>query len=165
MPEVKLSVKPTLKELKERLKKAREYGANTFLPHKKIAIFLDRWVQINFKKEGGKVGGWKEFALGGRKVVSGKRKTKTGKTINTYKLDKSAKLLQDTGRLRNSFVPFADKRDAGIWSDLEYAAMHHYGLKHVPERRLLPKKEEVLKDIRQIYEQHFSNTKKVLKND
>ena len=61
------------------------------------------WVQKNFKGEGKAVGGWAPFKAGGR-------------WRKGFGLDTSAKLLQDTGALRASFLPFASKTDAGIGS-------------------------------------------------
>ena len=102
-----------------------------------VSTYLDRWVQSNFKTEGGKVGGWVPFSYGGRLTKGG--------------VDFTAKLLQDTGRLRASFTPFHSKTDAGIFSDLDYSKNHEEGI-GVPQRRLLPKKIEVMVDIRNILE-------------
>lgn len=115
-------------------------------PMAKASIFLDRWVQSNFKTEGGKVGGWEPFALGGRATKSG--------------IDATATLLQDTGRLRASFAPFHSNKDAGIGSDLAYSELHHKGL-GVPERRLLPEKNDVLLDVRRIMRNHVVDALKV----
>ena len=85
-------------------------------PHAKVAVFLDRWVQTNFRKEGGLVGRWKKLKLGGRRLTGGG-------------FDPTAKILQDTGRLRISFIPFSNRRTAGIGSDIPYAKKHmeyHY---------------------------------------
>lgn len=117
-------------------------------PHKKIAVFLDQWVQQNFRSEGGKVGGWEPFAVGGRSI---------GGVI-----DSTAKLLQDTGALRISHIPFASKRNAGIGSDLPYAKTHEKGLGHVPQRRTLPKINEVRGDIKQIFNQHVKEYKRFM---
>ena len=113
---------------------------DTKTPFKKISIFLDNWVQKNFKTQGQMVGGWEPFKIGGR-WIKGKG------------LDTGAKLLQDTGRLRASFLPFASKNDAGIGSDLPYSKIHQEG-KGVPKRRVLPQKGEVFDDAKKILENH-----------
>jgi len=100
---------------------------NTRIPNRQISIWLLRWVNENFKSQGGKVGGWKPFKLGGRRLSSGQ-------------IDRNAKLLQDTGRLRQSFNPFHSRVVAGIGSDLNYSVTHDLGLPHrnLPARRLVP---------------------------
>lgn len=131
----KVCVKRQLKKLQNRYKDNAEKIKNLKTPYKKIAIFLDSWVQRNFKGQGKQVGGWKKF----KKRKDGTR----GRWIRGKGLDTTAKLLQDTGRLRASFLPFAHAKDAGIGSDLPYAEKHEKGVK-VPVRRILPIKSEVI---------------------
>lgn len=104
------------------------------IPHKKISIMLDRWVQTNFKTEGGNVGGWAPIQRQGR-------------------------ILQDTGRLRASFLPFANKKNAGIGSDLPYAETHEEGI-GVKVRRMLPELPEVRRDILSVYNKHIKDSAK-----
>jgi phage gpG-like protein len=127
------------------LKKVRENLNSIDHVMAKISIMLDRWVQQNFKTEGGKVGGWKPFKAGGRWI------TKKGKR----QLDTSAKLLQDTGRLRASFKPFSTANMAGIGSALEYSETHEKGL-GVPARRMLPEKVDVDKQVQRLMEHHLT---------
>ncbi len=95
--------------------------------NREVSIWLMRWLNENFKTEGGKVGGWKPFKLGGRRLPGGG-------------IDATAKLLQDTGRLRKSFSPFYSRNTAGIGSSLSYSVAHEIGLpvKNLPARRMLP---------------------------
>ena len=136
---IEVKTKPSFAEVKRRVTKARSNLSETQQAHSRIAVFLDRWVQQNFRTEGRNVGGWDPFAAGGRRLRSGD-------------LDTSAKLLQDTGRLRASFVPFSSRRDAGIGSDLPYSKPHEEGLGHLPMRRMLPKLEEVHEEVTEIYD-------------
>jgi len=148
MSSVSIKVKPRLALVKKRLDLARKKLKNTAVPHKEISLMLDNWVQKNFKSEGGKVGGWKPFALGGR-----------------YKkdvFDPTAKLLQDTGRLRLSFAPFSDKRGAGIGSFLNYSKQHEEGI-GVEQRRMLPISREVRKDIFKMYSKWVNKNIKAAK--
>ena len=117
----------SVEKLKKHLTKVKGDLKDLKHPLQKVTVALDRWVQKNFKGEGVNVGGWKPFARGGR--------------INGDKIDTSAKLLQDTGRLRASFIPFADKNKAGIGSALSYSIKHEKGIE-VPQRRMLPTKKE-----------------------
>lgn len=106
--------------------------------YSRASVYLDRWVQENFKTEGGKVGGWKAFSPNTRRA----------------QLDPSAKLLQDTGHMRASFLPFATRHNAGIGSDLPYSEYHHKGApaNNLPKRRLLPEDDDVRDDVRDIFE-------------
>ena len=109
--------KPSAKEMREHLNKVRKalveggsgsgVGGSLKNSWTKVSIWLDRWVQKNFKSEGGSVGGWKKSQ---RAIRQG------GMT------------LQDKGRLRSSYVPFATNTTAGIGSGLHYAADHEEGL-------------------------------------
>lgn len=135
---IKVTTKPSFAQVRNRISRARSNLQQTRTANARIAVFLDRWVQQNFRTEGGNVGGWEPFAYGGRVVSGG--------------IDVSARLLQDTGRLRSSFVPFQSRTNAGIGSDLPYSEVHEEGLGNVPQRRMLPREREVRRDVREIYE-------------
>ena len=166
---VKLSgnKKDDLRILKDRFKRAMKDLDNFRPAMKKATVWLMRWNALNFRSEGGQLKGpkWKPFKAGGRKRKVGQRKTKTGRTVGVYKLDKTAKLLQDTGRLRASFFPFIENKgkSGGIRSDLDYAEVHQFGLGPVPQRRMLPEDDEVSKPLKQIMEAHVKSTLEVLK--
>ena len=115
--------KPAKRKLRELMRKMR----NPRPANRQVSIWVLRWINANFKSQGGKVGGWKPFKLGGRKIPGGG-------------IDRSAKLLQDTGRLRASFSPFHSRNTAGVGSDLRYSIEHELGLPHrnLPARRMLP---------------------------
>lgn len=121
------------------------------LPMARASVYLDRWVQANFKTEGGLVGKWAPFSMGGRLVTDNQGNTR---------IDTTAVLLQLTGKLRSSFKPFHTKNTAGIGSSLDYSEKHHKGI-GVQERRLLPNKDEVIKDIRKILKMHVANSLKL----
>lgn len=124
--------------------------ADMSAPMAKAAIFLDSWAQKNIKSEGARVGGWEPFKMGGRWIsAAGQRKG--------Y-LDTSAKLLRDTGRAAASILPFHGKDDAGIFTNLDYLIAHHQGEGHLPERRVLPKRVEVIQDVRRILERHVERS-------
>lgn len=137
--------KAGLRKVQENMRELRANLANMDEPMAKISIMLDRWVQRNFKTQGGKVGGWKPLKAGGRWV---KRRGK-GRYFDT-----SAKILQDTGRLRASMFPFATANKAGIGSSLSYAKNHEEGI-GVPVRRMLPESKDVLQKAQQLIEHHI----------
>lgn len=156
-------VTPTLKAVQKRFKKAIKEMNENNTPYHQAATFVSRWVLQNFKGQGSKLSGrsWAPLKLGGRKKKKGKRRTKTGMTLITWGLDRTAKILQDTGRLRASFHPFVEAsgrrvKQAGVRSDLPYAAPHQEGLGPLPQRRMLPTDSEVRDPIRKIFDRHLA---------
>ncbi len=133
------SVSRGLRVTARKLKDARK-------ANRQVSIWLLRWVNENFRSQGGKVGGWKPFKLGGRRLPGGR-------------VDRSAKLLQDTGRLRASFSPFHSRSVAGVGSDLNYSASHDLGLPHrnLPARRIIPisSDKDVVRAVTRIYTMHI----------
>lgn len=134
---IEIIVKPTIEELRKRLAKKRTSVMDLRTPYARAAVLLDQWVQKNFKTEGGKVGGWTPFALGGRWKTH---------PDGSRTFDPKAKLLQDEGRLKSSFSPFASTKHAGIGSDLPYAKDHHEGI-GLPARQLLPDHNPAYKEV------------------
>lgn len=159
---------PPIEEVRAKYKEAVK-GIRYFKPyHRKVSAFLDRWVQTNFRTQGGKVGSWEPFIHGGR------IRTKKGETsglavsllLNRRRVyvDGSAVLLQDTGRLRSSFLPFHDDNKAGIGSDLPYAKPHDKGGNPWPiKRRILPEERDATKDVLKIADRHIKSELKKAK--
>lgn len=135
--------KKKFKALSKQIKKAQKACHSQKKPMKSISVYLDRWVQSNFKTEGGKVGGWQKLKHGGRYIKG--------------ELDTTAKILQDTGALRLSFKPFASNKNAGIGSDLIYSKTHNYGYpkKKIPQRRILPEHNDIDTDITDILNKYI----------
>lgn len=123
-----------------RLQRTADRIGRLEVPHKRIAVFLDQWVHRNFDSDGAllKTGRWLPFVYGGRVMADGR-------------IDASAKLLRDTGRLYAGFNFFADRNRAGIGNDVPYAVNHEEGLDWTPQRRMLPREDEVLARVEQIY--------------
>jgi len=121
-------------QIRAKLKKMSSHIDNMSIPHKKISIMLDQWVQRNFKTQGGQVGGWAA-------------------------IKREGSILQLSGRLRLSFIPFFDKKDAGIGSELPYSKKHNEGI-GVKKRRILPELSEVKRDITSVYNDHIRKAAK-----
>lgn len=147
--ELEFKVRPPLRNLKRRFDAINRKMKNKKQAHWKASIILEQWVLRNFATEGGNVGNWPPFAAGGR-------------YINGI-LDTTAKLLQDTGTLKRSFVPFHSNRNAGIGSYIVYSKPHNEGFGRLPARRMLPDKskdKELMNKLLLVYEHHV---KKALK--
>lgn len=143
MIRIEFDDKGDLEKLNKRLKKAAKNAADLLPAHKRVATFLDGWVQQNFKSQGGNVGGWDPLDRGGR-WIRGKG------------LDFTAKILQHTGDLRLSHQPFATRDNAGIGSDLPYSEFHDEGI-GVPQRRTLPEESDVKAEVYDIFEGFFNS--------
>lgn len=79
--------------------------------HLRYAIIASNWVTKNFRQEGRLAGGWKPLKAG---TLAGRR---TG----------AGRILQDTGLLRASFLPFWDAEKGGVGSADKRAEWHHEG--------------------------------------
>lgn len=134
--------RPPLPQVVAALKKRAREMLDRSVPNAQVAVVLDRWVQANFRGEGDLVGGWTPFARGGRWVPG-------------VGLDTSARLLQDTGALRASFRAFWDSDVVGIGSDLHYSAYHEDGTNFLPQRRMLPREDDVRDEVLGVYQSYF----------
>lgn len=81
------------------------------------AIIAHNRVSQLFEQDSGPDGPWKPLKKGRRRGGS--------------------KILQDTGRLKGSIVPFSGRDYAGVGTDLDYAPYHNYGTKHIPQREFM----------------------------
>ena len=114
--------KQSSERAQRKLREARKKFGDMRKPNRRIGVSLMRWINENFKKEGGNVGGWKPFKAGGRNG------------------DTSAQLLQDTGRLKASFDYKVNRHNVTVGSNLKYSLYHEEGLplRNLPARRMLP---------------------------
>ncbi len=113
---------PAIAKLRQVMRRVR----NPTMANRQVSVWLARWVNDNFKSEGGNVGKWKPFKAGGR--------------LRNGRVDTTAKLLQDTGALRASFLPFHSRKVAGIGANAPYSIYHELGIpsRGLPSRRMLP---------------------------
>lgn len=146
MTKLTINLGPVLKKARVKWKKRNDEMRNTRGPHARIAILLDVWVQRNFKSEGGNVGVWKPFAI--------RKDGRRGRWVKGKGLDTSAKLLQDTGQMRLSFIPFTTVKTAGIGSDLDRSKEHN------PVRRMLPNDKDVKPMVNRVWKKHIKKAYK-----
>lgn len=104
--------------------------------NREISQVAYQFVIRNFDTGGRLVGGWAPLAESTRE-----EKRRIGKE----------KPLIRSAQLRNSFVPFFDRENAGVRTELFYATFHHEGTSRIPTRRLVQNKEEILKAAIPIY--------------
>ena len=106
----------------------------------KAIILIDRWVQQNFRAEGAlhennRFGPWKPLSPS---TLSQRRKG-------------SSAILQDTGRLKNSFDFKATNTFAKLGTRVNYSVDHEFGKGRIPQRKILPTDEQGSKIIAPVY--------------
>lgn len=122
----------SLDALSKSLEKLLPNAQKKFFKLASTAIYKD--VIGHFEKEVGPGREkWKRFKWPDGKARN-TRPTKRGGT----------KLLQDTGRLKGSIVPFVEKDSAGARTNVDYAIYHNDGTKKIPKREFAYVDEETV---------------------
>jgi phage gpG-like protein len=128
-------------------------AGNSEVPNRQIAAQIQRHVL-------------RQFDTGGRAYpVRGNPwpRTPTGDLAprtwaHRQKIKKTGPPLSVTGWLKQSYLPFSSRTEAGIRSRVTaYATFHETGGKHLPQRSVLPTDEQALDYAVQIYN-HFLST-------
>jgi phage gpG-like protein len=116
-----------INELSKYLKTVRNEISNPLKFHKQASVIMLADVQNHFSKEQGPGGKWKSLS-----PVTIFRRRGGGQS-------KSAKILQDTGRLRNSIVNDSSSKGAEVGTNVEYAKYHDSDKprKKLPQRKFL----------------------------
>lgn len=116
--------------LRKRLQKMRENLTNPSPTMQKVSILMHKDVMDHFGKESDEKNKW----------VPLKYKRKRGG---------SARILQDTGRMRSSISPSNTKEDAIVGTGIVYAATHQYGdsNRNIPQRKFLWLSKEIKEQI------------------
>ena len=100
---------------------------------------VDRWVQDNFKTEGGKIGGWQPL----KPATLRQRRGGGGKVM----------ILQDTGQLRQRWKHILQGfKTAILQSGVSYGIYHDQGTKRLPKRQILPEQKEINPALKKVYE-------------
>ncbi len=102
---------------------------NPLEPHREASIALYGKVLRTFDKQNAEFGGWKPLAP--RTVIE---KARIGKEVP----------LVRSGHLRQGFVPFFSKDNAGVRNAVTYAQAHQEGTGRIPARNMLLSREAVL---------------------
>ena len=116
--------------------RAQEMRQSITVSNKKASVVLYQWVLNNFQGEGELAGGWLPLS----------EATVKWKQERGY-----SRMLQNTGALRASFLPYSDDNIALVGSPLWYAEQHDEGSGRVPQRKLLPTAEQAQEMVMPIY--------------
>jgi len=129
-----------VRALQRRLKKMKGGISDRRKLNAQIVVVLDRWIQKNFQQQGklahsGR--GWKALAPA---TIAQRRKKGAG-----------AKILQDTGQLRSRWKHQWTSKFAKVQSGVPYSEIHHEGLGHIPERRILPTESQIRPEVLKVF--------------
>lgn len=111
-------------ELTRHFRQIQKKVKNHKVLYKRIGIKILRYVNDNFKAEG-KESKWKKLS---KLTIQARRK-------------KSSKILQDTGKLKQSYTYKVGRRSVKIGSPLKIAKHHEFGTKSY---QIVPKKKKAL---------------------
>jgi phage gpG-like protein len=127
--------------------------------NKAAAIQLYGDVIRTFKAQGATEGRprWADLKAGGRYTGTG-RKRKDG-SRGPRRFQTAYQILQDTGALRQSFIPLHDQTLAGVGAasvkgHADLAPIHEFGSakRNIPARPMLPSRERAMSVMTQIYQ-------------
>jgi phage gpG-like protein len=137
-----------LEAVKRRLDKVERETKNATAAYAQSIALVDRFVQENFKSQGGKVGGWAPLK---QSTIKARRNKKKG----------SIKILQDNGLLRMNWKHVYDHKSGSLVSGVYYGIFHDSDkprTSSLPRRRILPTQKEMWPKIKEIFERHIGRS-------
>lgn len=109
--------------------------------NREASIALYGFTLRNFDRQGALQGGWKPLA-----PSTVRQKQRIGKEVP----------LVRTGHLRAGFTSFYSRDNAGVGNEVSYSRFHHEGTGRMPQRELLPTRENVLQIGLKVYGQYVA---------
>lgn len=120
------------KELQRKFKKLAKKLKNRRKLFNRIGVVLLNDVTKSFKDEAHEGKSWKTLSPN---TILRRRK---GKGAGT------ARILQDTGKLKGSFAMKVGRDEVRVGSNVDYAPFHEEGKGKIPQRKMLPSDERAL---------------------
>lgn len=109
--------------------------------NREASIALYGFTLRNFDRQGALQGGWRPLA-----ESTVRHKQRIGKEVP----------LVRSGAMRASFNSFYSRENAGVGNELSYSKHHHEGTPTLPQRELLPNRENVLQIGLKVYGQYVA---------
>lgn len=123
----------SLKKLEKLKKQNKELVEKRIDFLKRVAVIMFQSVMQNFREEGTDKEKWEPLSP---VTIAMRQRKKKG----------SVKILQDTGRLRNSIFPVIGYNYAAVGTNVEYAKIHQFGGKiRIPAMTILPVRKKALR--------------------
>ena len=132
----------------DKLKKIEQNIKNDRAMFTKMAVWAFKDVQDHFQKESGSSGRWPSLS---QATIKSRRQGK--------KAGRSPRMLQDTGRLKNSLLPTTGKTrfipdGVILYTDLVYASAHNFGTDKIPQREFMWLSNEAKRQIIEVVRKH-----------
>lgn len=113
----------------------------------KAVVIVERWIQVNFQKEGAMAesGGWKPLK---QATLDARRKGKA---------KHGDKILQNIGNLKKDWGKGWSARGGRVWSKQpDYAPTHHLGDKsrNISARSIIPTEKQIMPELLKVYGKH-----------
>ena len=133
----------SIQEVTRRLDRFQAAMEDTTPANRQASIAMYGWLIRNYDREGAAIGGWAPLAPS---------------TIAEKKKIGKEKMLVRSGAMRQSFVPFYTRDNAGVGSELSYAKAHEDGgpSRNLPARPMLPPQAVVLDIGLRVYGQYVA---------
>lgn len=121
----------SIQQVTRRLDRLQAAMEDTTQPNRQASIAMYGWLIRNYDREGALIGGWAPLAP---------------RTVAEKKEIGKERMLVRSGALRQSYVPFHTKENAGVGSELSYSKPHQEGnpARNLPARPMLPPRDVVL---------------------
>jgi phage gpG-like protein len=127
-----------LTRLKGKMARRKKNLDNRSRFYQRAVVYVDAWIQKNFKTQGEPFGGWQPLSP---VTIARRRKGPKARL--------GEKILQDTGQLKSRWKKTWGARQGIIQAGVPYAVYHDEGL-GAPKREILPEKEMVNPAIKKI---------------
>jgi phage gpG-like protein len=134
---------------------------DTTLVNKKQATAAFGWVQRNFRSGGQLSGGkWEPLARDDKGRTYRQKTHRAGEGQRTHKPESGAKILQDTGDLRQRWKLDWNRTFAKIQSGVPYGLFHDNPKKgsKLPQRKITPTNNLFMPIAMKIYRQHIKSS-------
>jgi phage gpG-like protein len=109
--------------------------------NREASIALYGFTIRNFDRQGAMQGGWAPLA-----ESTVRQKQRIGKEVP----------LVRSGALRSGFTSFYSRDNAGVGNELSYSRFHHEGTSRMPQRTLLPDRDNTLRIGLAVYGQYVA---------
>ena len=141
--------KKFLTEKENKLKRQRNVN-------KKAIVYLDKWIQDNFKSQGRKAeggSGWKELAPVTIEARQARARAGTGAAPM-----RAPQILINNATLKGRWKHLYTHTQAAIQSGVHYGVYHDSDdpRKKLPQRKILPRKKQVWPDLKTIYKRFLN---------
>ncbi len=139
-----------LKGLGARMNARQKKLKNLRPTYRKAGILIQRWIDLNFRREGGMhdKASLKWVPLKASTVAGRRKGTGVGRP----------RILQDTGRLKADWQMIVTTRSITYRSQKSYSRAHEDGTSRIPQRKILPEEKQAAKIVFPVFREHVKTS-------